>query len=69
MSDMASRNTIRGQSSDFVRMMVEKAKQKEEPANPEAPQVDPKKIEELVKQFKDNAKPQPKPVELRRKKV
>ena len=66
---MASRNTIRGQSSDFVRMMIEKAQNKEAPASPDAPQLDPHKIEDIVKNLKDSTKPKPKPFELRHKKV
>jgi len=65
---MASRNTIRGQSSDFVRMMVEKAQNKEAPASPDAPQLDPHKIEDIVKNLKDKTLPKTKPFQLRKSK-
>ncbi len=64
---MASRNTIRGQSSDFVRMMIEKAQNKETPASPDAPQLDPHKIEDIVRNLKDKTMPKSKPFEPRRK--
>lgn len=64
---MASRNTIRGQNSEFVRMIVEKSQRKEAPASAEAPQVDPQKIEDIVKNLKDKTLPKSKQFVPRRK--
>jgi hypothetical protein len=48
-----SKDKIRAQSSDFVRMMVEKAVQKEEPTTPERTKVDNTEIEKLVKDLQN----------------
>ncbi|MEM2874216.1 MAG: hypothetical protein QW063_02105 [Candidatus Nanoarchaeia archaeon] len=52
-----SRSRVRAQSSDFVRMMVQKAAEKEEPTQPYDNKADTQQIEELVKQLKEQQKP------------
>ena len=52
-----SKDRVRAQSSDFVRMMVQKAQQKEEPASAEAIKVDNAEIEKLVKDLQDKRVP------------
>ena len=52
-----SRDRVRAQSSDFVRMMVEKASKKEEPASPDPIKVDNAQIEKLVKDLQDRKTP------------
>jgi hypothetical protein len=52
-----SRDRVRAQSSDFVRMMVEKASKKEEPASPDPIKVDNAQIEKLVKDLQDRKVP------------
>lgn len=52
-----SKDRVRAQSSDFVRMMVEKASKKEEPASPDPIKVDNAQIEKLVKDLQDRKTP------------
>ncbi len=52
-----SKDRVRAQSSDFVRMMVEKASKKEEPASPDPIKVDNAQIEKLVKDLQDRRVP------------
>jgi len=52
-----SRDRVRAQSNDFVRMMVEKASKKEEPASPDPIKVDNAQIEKLVKDLQDRKTP------------
>lgn len=48
-----ARTTIRSQSAAFVRDIVRKAGEKEEPATPFAAEPDVKKIEEITNRLKD----------------
>jgi hemerythrin superfamily protein len=52
-----SKERVRAQSYDFVKMMVEKASKKEEPASPEPIKVDNAEIEKLVKNLQDRKTP------------
>ena len=52
-----SKDRVRAQSYDFVKMMVQKAQQKEEPASPEPIKVDNAEIEKLVKDLQDRRVP------------
>jgi len=52
-----SKERVRAQSSDFVRMMVEKASKKEEPASADPIKVDNAEIEKLVKNLQDRKIP------------
>jgi hemerythrin superfamily protein len=52
-----SKERVRAQSYDFVKMMVEKASKKEEPASPEPIKVDNAEIEKLVKNLQDRKAP------------
>ena len=50
-----NRNYIRGKSADFVQQMVEISQRKEDPASPQAPIVDTKKIEDVTMKLKEKA--------------
>ena len=52
-----SKDRVRAQSYDFVKMMVEKAGKKEEPASPDPIKVDNAEIEKLVKNLQDRRTP------------
>jgi len=49
----AKRIAVRAQSAEFVRNIVEKSQRKEDPATPQAPVVDIKKIEDITNMLKD----------------
>lgn len=51
------KNRVRASSYDFVKMMVEKANRKEEPASPDPIKVDNAEIEKLVKNLQDRKVP------------
>jgi hypothetical protein len=57
---MAKRDEVRQKSADFLRGIVEKAKQKEDPAVPDFGEKDTQKIEKITKSIREN-----KPVEFK----
>lgn len=52
-----SKDRVRAQSSDFVRMMVEKASKKEEATSAEPYRPEPGQIEKLVKDLQEKKIP------------
>lgn len=50
-----NRAYIRGKSAEFVQNVVQMTRRKEEPASPEAPIVDTKKIEEITMKLKEKS--------------
>jgi hypothetical protein len=47
------RSVVRAQSADFLQSIVKKSQQKEDPATPQTPVVDTKKIEDITNMLKD----------------
>lgn len=55
-----NRAYIRGKSAEFVQNVVQMTQRKEEPASPEAPVVDVKKIEDITMKLKEKSADKPK---------
>jgi hypothetical protein len=56
----AKRIAVRAQSADFLQSIVKKSQQKEDPATPQTPVVDTKKIEDITNMLKDKYSEMPK---------
>jgi hypothetical protein len=56
----AKRNALRAQSADFLQSVVKKSQEKEDPATPQSPIVDTKKIEDITNMLKDKYSEKPK---------